>query len=135
MKNRRSMKTPIVAIFCFVVSFPSITCAELSVESYCQVAIGIAQQQTDYLTGLAPIVDKYCEDPNFWAVYVAEPNSFLEEKSVLKEKRDNDRAALLDSYDTTVEELYDFEDENHYYERADSPTGTRFYIRRQKEQG
>ena len=29
----------------------------------------------------------------------------------------------------------DFEDDSHYYRRADSPTGTRFYIRREKGQG
>lgn len=112
MKNKRPMKTLMIAIFCFVVSLPSITCAELSAESYCKVAVEIAQQQTDYLTGLVPIVDKYCEDPNFWGVYCNEPNSFLEEKSVLKKKRDDERAALLSSYDTTAEELYAFEDDN-----------------------
>ena len=29
----------------------------------------------------------------------------------------------------------DFEDDSHYYERADSPTGTRFYIQREKRRG
>lgn len=96
----------------FTSSMPIPCHAELSAESYCQVAIGIAQQQVDYLTKLTPLVDKYCEDPNFWPVYAAEPNSFLKEKSVLSKTLDDQRAALLSSFKTTPTELYIFEADN-----------------------
>lgn len=112
MKNDRSMKIPMISIFCFALSLTLITYGELSPESYCQVAVGIAQQQVDYLTGLAPLVEKYCEDPNFWPVYAGEPNSFLNEKSPLSKTRDEQRPALLGSFDTTAAELYIFEADN-----------------------
>lgn len=96
----------------FTLSLPIPCYAELTVESYCQVAIEIAEQQTSYLTELLPLTDKYCEDPNFWAVYSDDPNSFIEEKAVLKKKLDDQRASLFSSFNTTAVELYAFEDEN-----------------------
>jgi len=108
------MKSPIqITYIClFVLSVPALSYGELSAESYCQVAVGIAQQQVDYLTKLTPLIEKYCEDPNFWPVYAAEPNSFLKEKAVPSKTREDQRTALLSSFKTTPTELYIFEEDN-----------------------
>ena len=66
----------------------------------------------DYLTESTPLIEKYSEDPNFWPVYAAEPNSFLAEKSVLRKILDDQRAALIGSFKTTPTELYIFEEDN-----------------------
>ena len=92
----------IKSLYLFILILPALSYGELSPESYCQVAVGIAQQQVDYLTKLTPLVEKYCEDPNFWPVYAAEPNSFLNEKAVPSKTRDDQRAALLGSFKTTA---------------------------------
>jgi len=95
-----------------ILFLPALVRADLTAESYCQVAIGIAEQQTNYLTGLTPLIEKYCEDPNFWPVYCNDPNSFLKEKAVLKKTLDDQRASLFSSFNTTAAELYAFEDDN-----------------------
>ena len=111
-KTRSRWCLRILAVFYVVLAVIHPSYAEISAESYCQVAVGIAQQQVNYLTGLVPLVEKYCEDPNFWPVYAAEPNSFLNEKAVPRKTLDDQRAALIGSHDTTVEELYIFEADN-----------------------
>lgn len=102
----------IMAIYFAILTLQASSYGALSADSYCQVAIGIAQQQTNYLTELTPLIEKYCEDPNFWPVYCNDPNSFLKEKSVPKKTLNDQRASLFSSFNTTAGELYAFEDEN-----------------------
>lgn len=86
--------------------------AELSVESYCQLNIGIAQQEADYLSGLLVLTQKYCEEPNFLQAYCNNPNSFLEQKQGKQAEFDKTKTALFNSFNTTAEEYNTFKAQN-----------------------
>jgi hypothetical protein len=114
MKDIRHSKTFLIivfpAFFVLILSVPSY--AELSVESYCQLALGIEQQEVGYLNGLFALTRKYCEDPNYLRLYCNEPNSFIQQKLVMQAEFDKAKETLFASFHTTTEEYTAFSNAN-----------------------
>lgn len=114
MKHRKSRRLFVqIATVCMIfLTLVDVSYGALTVESYCQLNIGIEQQGAGYLGEVLALMRKYCEDPNFLQAYYNDPNCFLQQKGALGAAFDSNESALYTSFNTTAGEYNTFKDQN-----------------------
>jgi len=114
MKSRTYLKSSSMPVFIFffvlIATIPGY--ASLTVESCCQLNIGLEQQEAGYLGEALALTRKYCEEPNFLQAYCNEPNCFLQQKGALRTAYDSNESGLYTSFNTTAGEYNTFKSQN-----------------------
>ena len=114
MNSRRMSVLAHVAVASFLMTLviPSLSQADLTIESYCQVAVALAQQKVDYLTKLDPLTQTYTEVYAKFQQYVSNAQTYLDQRKLLQTPFNQAKAAIFAASDTTEAEHLAFQSEN-----------------------
>ena len=95
-----------------VLAIPGLCCAELSLESCCQIAARIGSRQVEYLGKVDVLTEYHCEDTSHFAQYASDPKGYLEQREAFRKELADAKAAVFSAYRTTEAEVKAFADAN-----------------------
>jgi len=103
----KPLLTIVFLVFCpLLLSTP--LSAELSVESYCQAAAQVGQQELVYLGKLDVLTGKYTESYSDFQRYCSNPKVYLDQRAAFQKEFNDAKAAIFTVFGTTPAEYSAF---------------------------